>query len=636
MAATAIFAPASAFLYARAMIDTGTGYLRHFKRLLGKRRRMLLITSLVVLLVLTAFQIAAPFLISSSLVRESMERAVAEWTGHDVEIAGTPDIRFWPEPQITLRDITVSRQSDEGTRPLFRVSRLSASFDLLHAVLGEPRFQDFQLVDPEIYVRREADGRLNWADGGLLSRAVREARASGSSGQDLPVGDDAPMGDVAITNGRFEISDVESGRITRFTGIKGSLRWPWLSRSLQITADAEFNGRRLSIEIGSSQPLLLLGGQSGNASASVASDLFRGKFNGLANLATHGFLSGDAQFGVPDLPALTGWLGTSLPGTERVKSLALNTRLVTNEDVLRFENLSLSLNDTKASGIVDLVLNKTRPARLTGTLAFDRMDLSGVLAAIAPRALAVAPPVGALQDRLEIDLRLSAQKAALGPFQLSDAAISVLNTAEQSRIDIADSDFEDGRLTGRIGTAKGGRAGTIAFRLAVQDADFGAVVKGLGLAGPLPAAHGSLELALDVDRPLTPETLRNAKGTVRFRALRGGTLQGVDLSGIRQLALKKPYFPLSEAGSRNLPFDSMDISATLANGSADISEGRITGNEGTLSLSGVLPYASQSLALSASLKPAGEDKASFMAFIGGSWPDPVLWPISQTMPKPSE
>jgi len=93
---------------------------------------------------------------------------------------------------------------------------------------------------------------------------------------------------------------------------------------------------------------------------------------------------------------------------------------------------------------------------------------------------------------------------------------------------------------------------------------------------------------------------------------------------------------LSDAGSGSLEFDHIDISANLADGSADIREGRITGATETLTLSGVIPYINNSLALSATVATvaAAAGTPPLMVFIGGSWPNPVIWPVSQTPAKP--
>jgi AsmA protein len=606
---------------------------KHLKRPLSRRIRNLLIGALAGLGLFALFQIVAPFLISSTLVRAGMEEAVAEWTGHDVTIEGSPDIRFWPEPRITLRDITIRKPVDGGKRVLGRVARLSASFDLLQTLIGQPEFKDFRLTDPQIYVLREPDGRLDWTNDGLLSRAVREAKPD-ANGQLLAADADAPMGEVRITNGTLEISDVSSGRTARFAAIEGDLHWPWLSRGMEIKARGELNGRKLSVDFNSAQPLLLLAGGSGNASGTIVSDIFQGRFQGVASLATHAFLSGDAELTIPDLATVMAWSGVNFPGAERIKRLSLSAHLVTNENTLRFENLSLGLNEDKATGILDLMLPANRLPRLTGTLAFDRLDLSGIVDALTPAA-DEANNNSNVQTGIEFDLRLSAEHAMLGPLRLSEAAVSVLDTPTQSRVDIVDSDFETGRLTGRLATAAVDRQDEVALHIAVQGADFGNVIKNLGLGGPLPVTRGSLDLSLNLRRPITSQAWRDAEGHLRFRGEKG-FLPGVDIAGVRQLATQKPYFSLSEAGSGNLEFDSVDLSARITNGSAEIDDGKINGSDGTLTISGVVPYASNSLALSATVHPAPQDPAQLTVFIGGSWPNPVIWPVSQTAPKPAE
>lgn len=602
-----------------------------------------MLAALAVLGLGVLFQIVAPFLISSAMVRDRMEQAVAGWTGHDVEIAGIPDIHFWPEPEITLRDIIVRRPPSDGkpARILGRVAQLSASFDLLQALLGQPQFEDFQLIDPELYLVRDEADRIDWQNGGRLSRALGKSGGDGT-GSDLSADDDLAIGDMRISGGIVEVSDPSRDRVTRFTGIAAEIRWPWFSGNIDISASAEFNGRRFSLTASSERPLLLLAGKSSHASFAAQSDLFRGRFRGIVDMAAHGFLSGDAELTVPDPASLADWINVDVSGVENIKKLSLSARLAANDRTLRLENLALGLNDAKATGILDLMMTPDRPRRLVGTLAFDRMDFSAMLAALAPDMRGNAFSGECIRCAgLELDLRLSAVQAKLGPFDLSNAAVGVLDTADQSRIDIADSDFEGGRLTGWIATLKAGRddaaSGAIAFRLAIGNADFADITTQLGFSGPRPAAQGSLDIELDVDRPLTAHSWRNAKGTIRFRA-ESGQLHGVNLAGIRRLAAEKRYFKLSDVGTGSLAFDRMTVIVDLAGGSADIREGRITTSDGTLDLSGLVAYASNSLALSASFQPAAteDDSRAIATFIGGSWPDPVLWPIIDAPEKTSE
>jgi AsmA protein len=615
-----------------------------FGRPLGRRTRVALIVVLSLISLFVAFQIAAPFLISTVLVRERMERAVEEWVGHDVSIGGQPSLAFWPEPRITFADVTV-RNVDHGKKGMLgSVRELSASFDLLGALVGHPQFKDFHLKDPQLFVLRKSDGRLDWTSDGLLSRAVRAVKSDGT-GQTLDNANDAPVGDVLIENGTLQITNEDDGRIVRIDRIDSEIDWSYLSRSAAFKGQVTIAGRRVTADITSRQPLLLFSGRSSSTSGSIQSDLFSAKFSGVVNLASHGFLSGDAEFATADGAKAMEWMGLDLPGTEKLKQLSLKARLITNDTAMRFESLSLGIDDIKASGILDLTMPADAPPRLTGTLALDTRDVLPMLSEIAPRLLDKSNAAAKLRDRLELDLRLSAQNVDIGPFQLSEVAVGIMNIGDQARVDILDSDFENGRLTGRIATIKDGDTGGVAIRLSVQDADFASIISRLGITAPLPAAAGSLELALDVPRPVTVDTLRNAKGSLRFRA-GGGILPGVDMAGITRLATQKAYFTLSEAGTGPYEFQSVDINVSVADGLADIRNGLIVGTNESITLNGIVPYANNSLALSAGVQSNGGEtnggeanngrSAGTDFFIGGSWQNPVIWPVAKTAPKITE
>jgi AsmA protein len=627
------------------MLTNATGYLRRkLGRPLKPRWRRTLVAAVFALVLFAAFQILAPFLISSNLVRENMESAVAQWTGHTVSIEGQPDLRFWPKPRITLKGITIRKQVDGGERVLGRIARLSASFDLLGAVTGRPEFKNFRMTDAKFFVIRASDGRLDWANDGILSRAVKNASAS-ANGQMLDEAADAPIGEIRIRNGSIEITSQSDGQKLLFEGIDGNLRWPHLSEGARLQAVAKLGDHPLNLDISSTQPLLLLSGKSGNTVGTIQSDLFKARFSGVANLATHGFLSGETELSSPDFSALLKWAGLDLPAAAQLKTLSLQARLVTNDDTLRFDNLSLDVNDVQATGILDLSFPIAKPPRLTGTLAVGSIDFSPIFATLAPSMIEGGDEARLLRSGLELDVRLSASQAILGPFQLDEVAIGLMNIGDQSRLDILDSDFEGGRLTGRVATIKEGAEGGVAVRLSVHDADFPHIIERLGLQGPLPAAPGSLEVSVDVPRPVNLAAWRNARGTVRFSA-KQGILPGVNLTAIRQIAGEKPYFSLSEAAAGAFAFESIDVTADLANGSADISQGRIVGSNEIMSFTGIIPYVNNSLALSATIQShsgqstdgqpsSGQSTGNLppstasVFFIGGSWPDPVIWPISQ-------
>jgi AsmA protein len=595
------------------------------------------IVGLVVLLaIFVVFQVVAPSLISSSVVRQNMERAVARWTGHSVSIRGATDIRFWPKPRITLRDVTIRKGLEDGSeRVLAHVGRLSAGFDLLEALRGNPQFRDFRLTEAEIFVVRDPSGRLDWANDGLLSQAVRKVEASGGQ-QTLEAASDAEVGDVKIRNGMLEITNQTDGRKIRLDGIEGSLDWPMLSGGLRLLGQANIEGQPLYLDIATPQPLLLLSGKSADAAVKVRSQLVTASFSGLTNLASQGFLSGNAEVSVADLPALLKWADVDLAAAAGIKALSLQARVIGSENALRLEDLALGLNGIDATGILDLTMPEGKRPRITGTLATGTIDLSPLLGMIGPSLREGDEEARRLQTSAELDVRLSAQQATIGPFQFYDLALGVMSIGEQSRLDILDSSFQSGRLTGRLATIKGGPEGALALRLMVKDADFTDIIQRLQLKGPLPAGRGSMDISVDVARPLTTATWRNAKGSVHFTG-EAGVLAGVDLASIRTLGAQKPYFALSETAGAALEYQSIDLAAELSDGSAEIKKGQITTSTETIALAGIVPYVNNSLALSAIIRPLDNAQSTSEGlFIGGSWPDPVIWPLPQNQPRAAD
>ncbi|AWM23678.1 AsmA family protein [Sinorhizobium fredii CCBAU 25509] len=102
-----------------------------------------------------------PLLVSTSGVRATMERTLDGWSGGKSKINGEPEIRFWPELLLTLPSTTIESIGPDP-RPLAEIGRITASFNPLSALLGDPTLEDISLVDPVITIERRADGTTNW------------------------------------------------------------------------------------------------------------------------------------------------------------------------------------------------------------------------------------------------------------------------------------------------------------------------------------------------------------------------------------------------------------------------------------------------------------------------------------------
>lgn len=566
-----------------------------------------------------AVQALAPVLISSSIVRDGIERALSDWTGHDVRIEGPPKLSFWPEPEIEVSRIVVTKQTPSGIRVLARVSRMTADFRLLKAIGGSLEFRDFTFFDPEIFLLRDEEGRLDWAQEGRLTAAIRSAvEVDGRVVLDRSL--DLALGDVTINNGRVEVKDAATGRVWSGRGITGDLDWPQLSEPASLHVTAVVNGQALQLSGSSDQPLLLLAGRSASLELSLNSDLLAAEFAGTADLAKGGFLSGPVKLSTPNAQAALAWAGVPISDLASDGRLSIEARLLTTERALRFDELHLTTEWMEATGIIDLLLPQDHPLRVTGTLAANRFDLAGLHAATRPKP--EGDGKGSFLDRMELDLRISGQDVSLANLSLTQAAVSILRENGQSRFDLVDGTLGGGDMTGQVITSAGAGKLTTDVTVSVRNADLGEIFETLKLRGPVPQAQGSLELTLAT----TDDGWSGwRKGRGSFRMTTGpGTLADLEPETILTRARQGRYQPLTNPEGQDLEYQSLNLSAAFARGLAEIETGMIEGKGLRVKFSGALPLTDGGLALSATISRPEQHGEENVLFIGGSLSEPMV------------
>lgn len=579
--------------------------------------RILLLAVTGVLAVLVAVQLAAPLLISTPIVRNGMEQALAEWTGDQVTIDGAPTIRFLPVPRIEVSRVAITKPTSDGIRVLARISRLSANFSLYQALQGRIAFRNFELVEPEFFVLRDATGRLDWADEGLLSAAASNAAiAEGNLTLDPKL--DPRVGDVTIENGRVEIDDSATGQIWRAAGMTGRVQWPRLSQPASFQLSAQVGGRSLQLSGSSPQPLMLLSGRNAPFEGRFSSDIMSARFNGTANLANYAAVSGDVEIAIADAPTALAWTGVTLPGLEQLKQFSLSARLLTTAETLRFDALDLSFNETEADGVLDLAMPAGRPPRLTGTLAFERLNLPALYSAITPSG----DTHSELTKGLDLDLRISGQEMSFGPLLLTQTALGIMNEGGQSRIDIVDGTLEGGRLTSQMVTSNSGPDVQGNVRIALHDANLQSVLQKLEISGPLPQTRGSIELSFKPGRQGFSVDWRDAEGLIRITT-GAGTLPDLDPAAILQRVGELNYQPLQNPDGQDFGYQKLDVTAAFKDGTAEIQSGVIESTSTKVVLAGLVPFVDGGLALSARIASVTEPGSDRVLFIGGSTSKPV-------------
>ncbi|MBX4998108.1 AsmA family protein [Rhizobium lentis] len=619
----------------------GTFRHRRWRRKIGSVSRWLpafarvsTVLLLIALGLFVALRVAAPYLITTGFVRSGIEDALSKWTGYHAEIKGSPVLEFWPTPRITINQITIRQPRESGDKLLGRIESLSADFSLIDALRGRTSFHEFHLLRPNLALTRDEKGLIDWSYAGLLARAISGVRyENGAEVLDRDL--DAEIGAVTVEDGTLVVTDIRSARTYHFDSVTADIAWPRLSGAISAVVIARINGVDLKVDFASRQPLLAFAGKSAETRTSLTSNLLTARFQGVASIASLSALSGNIAVSIPDVPALLTWSGRSIPGVGTLKSASLDSDIMSSGSGLRFNDLSLSLNDASATGVMDLSTQPGRRPKIGGTLAFDQMNLKPFLDAFALRLAAgeaeeISAATAEPLQLLDVDVRLSARRAQMGLFELSDVGASMIVSGGEAKFDIGDSQFEGGEMTAHLEATRRDFDGGGKLQLSIRDADFAGLAERLQLKGPLPLATGSLDLDLRSPKAIWTTGLADVTGRLRFWT-REGTIPGIDVAALRTEAAEKPFFPLSAAASGAFTFNRLDLQADFANGSAEIHDALIVGPAQTLALSGMITYQSNGLALSGSLEATDPAKAAELPllpfFIGGSWPNPVVSPV---------
>ncbi len=177
------------------------------------RKISLGVSILVMLLVVAAFVV--PMLIPKDWLREQIKAEAKKATGRDLIIGSDLSLQLLPSVMVNMNDVRFANV-EGGSRPnMVNLKELRMHLALLPLLSSEVEVREFVLVEPDILLEVDKNGRANWAFSGSEPDAeLGTAAGSGASGGDASqsVGlDSLRLGDVRLLDGRLEYRDYRSG-----------------------------------------------------------------------------------------------------------------------------------------------------------------------------------------------------------------------------------------------------------------------------------------------------------------------------------------------------------------------------------------------------------------------------------------
>lgn len=589
------------------------------------------------LVILAAIAII-PFIASTQIVRDRIALELSMWSGYRVTLGGAPEIDIWPF-RANLTDVTFAEWGGDG-QPVIQADAIEADLSAFAALRGNVVFTHLSLLRPTVHLWRE-DPRKgstpNWS-GGRIGRSIAAARAAlaaNPSSPDAASLPSEPLGTLDFAEGRVLLHGGGHDSVV-LSSASGSIGWPAFNRSATARLTGIWRGEMVTLEISTEQPLFLAAGGTAPLSVSLRSAPFTGSFQGTASLSGDSFFDGTTRLSSPSLRRMLEWSRAEIAPGAAVGSISIEGRATGALGRLKLAEASLALDNNQGTGTLEVSLWQPVPS-ITGTLAFETMDLRSFLSAfsaLTPGALGGYRMIdGKVADQLALDLRLSATRATAGSIVFSRLAATAQVKPGLSAFDISDASAFGGNVQAGLRVDRLRPDGEVELRLRGEDIDMGALAQTMQAHHLVPISRGTFSITLRGTGEELSEVLTSASGSISAN-FGPGAMAGIDIEKFARRAALGEFFALSEVGDGSLAFDSVALKAAVQNGIAKLERLDLAIPGGRLALRGVVPLPGRGLALAGTLDRAAAKPAQIPFFVGGSWESPYISPIMPGIESP--
>lgn len=611
----------------------------------------------VAVLVIALAVAALPLIASTRIVRDRIAWELSAWSGFRVTIDGSPRIEVWPKFRAILSDVTLSQWTETDAPPVIEAERVEVDLSAMAAVQGDVQFSTARLVRPTIRVERKASGLYlpPLPTGGRITRSIDTARGvvtANPQKPDLGRLPSDPFGIVEFRDGRV-VTSVGGKDTEILSSLSGQVNWAAMNSDAALTATGIWRGESVQIDFSSAKPLVLFAGGVAPVTLAFKAAPATLSFDGVASMSENGYLDGQARFTAPSLRRLLEWSQAGMAPGAAIGSVSVASKVAASAGRAKFENTTVALDNNPGMGALDFSFSEPLPV-VSGTLAFDTLDLRSVLSAFTPIAPAGQAGPGEFDtgfaDKINLDLRLSAAHATAGPIQLADVAATAQVKNGLAVFDISDASAFNGNIQSSLRFDRKPDGTQVELRLLASDVDTGAFATAAGMTRLVPAGTGTVSVILKGPGKAWDSIFENADGS--FSATFGpGSLNGLNLPAFLKRNEQGGFFALDDVADGSLPIDGAEIKASISKGVARLDKAEVNAQKYKIWLSGIASYTGRGLALSGGIIPNGQPAQQQPAqqpatagqtavqapqppkqslfFVGGNWSTPFISPISR-------
>ncbi len=600
-------------------------------------------TGIAAVIVALAFA-GLPYIASTRIVRDRIAWEMGAWSGYHVTIEGAPRILVWPTFRAVLTEVTLSDWSQADAPPVAGAESVEIDLSAMAALRGDVVFSAVRLIRPTLRVERTEKGLYLPAapTGGRIARSINAARALVAADPTNPDASKLPsdsFGTVEFRDGRV-VTSLDGKDTELVTSLNGKVNWAALNGGAQFSATGIWRGEAVSVEMTSARPLMLLAGGTAPLAGSFKAAPAAFSFNGTASLAQNAYFDGTAKLTAPSLRRMLEWSQAGLAPGAPAGPVSVSSKVSAGIGRIKFDSAEISLNNNPGMGALDFSFTDARPI-MSGTLAFETLDLQSLLATFTPLSLPKAQGVreadADLATRFDLDLRLSASHATAGATQLTDVAATAQVKNGLAAFDISDASAFGGTVQASLRLDRRPQGAQAEIRLRASDIDGAAFGAAAGMTRLVPSGKGSVSLILKGPGMTWDSILENADGSISA-TFGAGTLSGINLPAFVKRSEQGGFFALDEVSDGTVAVDGAELKATISKGVARIDKAEAASPKSKIWLTGIVPYTGRGLALTGGVvqpnqtaAPAEGQSATTPKqvpfFVGGTWSTPFISPI---------
>ena len=566
--------------------------------------------------------LSASLLIPAETVRERVKVQIHAVTGLDPVLSGDVAVSLFPTGSVRFDNVSLGDQR-AGTSAL-TAEQLVIRLRFFPLLVGQIEIADVTLVRPTITIGFAPDGSSIWSSHvETLARALQPSPDRVKS-----------FSEIRISDGTIMLHDQSFLFVETLTNVEFALAWPSISKSFAATGTFVWHDEPIDATLSLTDFVAALTGERSGLKLRLSGAPLKFAFDGYIShrptLKMEGMLAADAASLRDTLRWAAQW--TSPRGGFGRFSLKAQANVAGSNISLSSANVELDGNAGEG------VLTFTADGRqlLQGTLAAEAVDLTPYLSGLrllAGNDWSREPITLAGLSGLDVDLRLSAARVALGHVKLGRTAVTANLRGGDLTIAVGESQAFGGMASGSFGLSQS-EAGA-AVRADLQFADIN-LDQGLGELVGLRRLEGKGTVVCNLESAggNIHELTQGLNGSIGLTS-KSGAISGINLEQVLRRLERNPLAGRGDFRSGKTPFELFAVSLKVTQGTAQVEEMRVEGPSVRLSLTGSASVPARDLDLKglASLVAARDAAPSFeLPFVvTGPWDNPLIWPDAQAL-----